>query len=57
MAITPSYGKYTLYCNICESEVDETFGSFDDAVTWANEEGWKRRKVGNEWENICPECQ
>ena len=61
MTITREYGEYRLVCDVCgeqpEGAVTMTFESFEDARSFASNEGWKVRKdkAGN-WENVCPGC-
>ena len=48
-------GLYTLTCDICGEE--KTFDTFDKAVDYKIDEGWKSQKHKGEWEDVCPECQ
>jgi len=48
-------GLYTLTCDICGEE--KTFDTFDKAVDYKIDEGWKSQKYKGEWEDVCPECQ
>jgi len=50
-------GVYTLDCDICGESVDEVFDDFYDAVDYKKDNGWKSQKHGDEWEDVCPECQ
>ena len=43
---------YALQCDICGEGA-----SFNDAVQYKKDEGWKSQKHNGEWEDICPECQ
>ena len=50
------YG-YTLSCDHCEDEVEETFDTFMEAVAYKKENGWRSIKSkSGEWNEICPEC-
>ena len=50
-----NYG-YKLTCEICGYETDG-FDTFQEAVDYKKDEGWKSQKVADGWEDICPECQ
>ncbi len=50
-------GVYSLTCDICGSEADETFFEFYDAVEYKKQNGWRSQKHRGEWEDVCPECQ
>jgi hypothetical protein len=50
-------GVYSLTCDICGSEADETFFEFYDAVEYKKQNGWRSQKYRGEWEDVCPECQ
>jgi len=53
--IDKTYGKYDLECDSCgESEVN--MDSFDDALNYAKENGWKIKKINGEWKHYCPDC-
>lgn len=48
---------YSLICDICGDEVDESFMEFHDAVDYKrSDNGWKSRKHGVDWYDICPDC-
>lgn len=53
------FGKiYTLSCDICQEEVNETFFDFYEAVNFKKDNGWKSKKdENNEWIDVCPECE
>lgn len=39
-------------------EYDETrCAEFPGALAKLKAHGWKARKVGDEWQHICPDCQ
>ena len=51
------HGNYRLICDICEEQADKEFDSFDDAVDYKRNNGWKSQKKYGEWQDVCPECQ
>lgn len=50
------YGDYYVCCDACGKELDGTFDSFDDAKDSMRFNGWKFRKIGEDWYHYCPEC-
>ena len=54
--IGKTYGVFNLSCDYCGEMADRDFDTFQDAVDYAKRHGWRLRRMGNEWENICPEC-
>lgn len=57
MSIEPIEGSQVeLACDICGYTVT-SFDSFQEAVDYKKEDGWKSQKHKGEWEDICPECQ
>lgn len=57
MSIEREGDMYFLYCDVCGEAADSDFFKFDDAVEYKKSNGWKSRKYGGEWEDVCPECQ
>ena len=57
MSIQKQYREYVLICDICQNEVDGTFVNFIEAVDYKKENGWKSKKEGGGWIDICPDCQ
>ena len=56
MIIKTLYNGYELNCDICGHSV-ACMDSFDEAVGYKKENGWKSEKHKGEWEDVCPECQ
>lgn len=49
-------GNITFLCDSC-SEVEPTdTDDFSDAWALAKREGWRSRKIANEWLHGCPKC-
>lgn len=55
MSIERHSGYYTAVCDYCGARTIGEF-TFQDAVKRRKDSGWKSRKVGDEWEDICDEC-
>lgn len=51
------YGFYHLVCDICGQEARINFAEFDSAVKFKKDEGWKSRREGARWCDVCPDCQ
>ena len=49
-------GRYHLICDICGEAAEEVFNTFDEAVDYKVDEGWKSQRRGSEWEDVCPNC-
>lgn len=48
--------KYSLVCDECGHEV-KYFNTFEEAVDYKRENGWKSKKEDGEWATRCPDCQ
>jgi hypothetical protein len=49
-------GTFQLSCDICGEVNPKTFPDFYDAVEFKKENGWKSRKLHDQWHDVCPEC-
>jgi hypothetical protein len=56
MSIDKSCGFFTLTCDNCGEELNESFFEFHEAVDAKKENGWKSRKVNGKWEDWCDVC-
>ena len=59
--IDKNYSAYLLVCDICGEEPAESFDTFDEAVDYKNEEGWKSKRgerldLKDGWIDVCPNC-
>ena len=48
--------EYIPTCDVCGATLPEEF-DFYDAVNAKKLAGWRSRKLGGEWEDVCLECQ
>ncbi|WP_027309311.1 hypothetical protein [Caloramator sp. ALD01] len=48
-------GKHYLICDVCGDDYE--FDSYDKAVKFKRESGWKSIKHSDGWETICEECR
>ena len=53
--IIKEYDEYRLYCDSCGEY--ESFDCFEEAVFQKKSGGWSSLKIGDDWEEYCPECQ
>ena len=57
MSIQKEYGYEILTCDICIEPVEHAFDTWDEAIDYKKEHGWKAKKDDNEWIDVCPDCQ
>lgn len=50
------YKEYQLTCDCC-GEILTDFSSFNSAVDYKADNGWKSVNTGGVWQDICPDCQ
>ena len=50
------YGELYVTCDCCGRELDGIFDDFDEALTSMKANGWKYRKIDDDWYHYCPEC-
>ena len=53
------YDAFSLTCDHCEEEAEETFETFEEAVQFKKDNGWRSVKnvFENTWSDLCPDCQ
>lgn len=54
--IDRQYGKIVFECDSCPEVLDTGTDDFSDACLMAKAEGWKTRKIANEWLHGCSKC-
>ena len=47
---------FTPVCDVCGDNLDDEW-DFYDAVEAKKQAGWRSRKVGDDWIDMCPYCQ
>lgn len=55
MSIEKAYGAYIPCCDLCGTKLNDCT-SFDEAVKSFKENGWKARRDGEHWINVCTDC-
>ena len=50
------YGDYYVTCDACGKELDGVFSDFDEARDSMKTNGWRTRRIGDDWFHYCPEC-
>jgi hypothetical protein len=41
---------------VCDTDADQEFDEFAEAVEFKRENGWRSRKTAGHWEDLCPDC-
>ena len=49
-------GMFYLSCDVCGDIAEPAFETFDEAVDYKVDEGWKSQRRDSEWEDVCPDC-
>jgi len=52
-----NHGDISFECDTCGELFDTNFHDWVAAWNLAKREGWRSKKVNNEWEHVCPECE
>ncbi|MCK9220937.1 MAG: hypothetical protein M0P47_12940 [Bacteroidales bacterium] len=48
------FDVYCDFCDFCDSfDVDD---NWDELMNEMKEDGWKSKKVEEEWKHMCPDC-
>jgi len=47
---------FEVCCDECLCSIDCT-GTFQQTMDYIRDEGWKSRKIDDEWAHVCPDCQ
>lgn len=54
--IDRQHGKIIFECDSCDETLTADTDDFTEAWNEAKREGWRSRKIGDEWLHGCPEC-
>jgi hypothetical protein len=54
--IDRQHGKLIFECDSCEETLTADTDNFAQAWNEAKREGWRSRKIGDEWVHGCPSC-
>jgi hypothetical protein len=49
-------GKILVECDSCPEVLDTETGDFTEAREMMKREGWRVRKIANDWLHGCPSC-
>lgn len=49
-------GDYQVSCDYCSYDAEASADDWADLIAGLKDEGWKIRKMDNEWKHKCPEC-
>lgn len=50
-------GKIVIECDACDAVFPGASDEWNEVWPAAKREGWRARKVGEEWVHTCPECK
>jgi hypothetical protein len=50
-------GNIIFKCDGCADVLETETGDFDSAMNLFRREGWKARKIGEDWMHLCRKCQ
>lgn len=51
------YCGYVIICDNCEHQASESYETWQDAVDAKKENGFKSKKYGNGWMDLCEDCE
>lgn len=54
--IDRQYGYIVFECDSCDEAFETDTEDFAEAWAEAKREGWRSRKIANEWLHGCPTC-
>lgn len=54
--INRQHGKLVFECDSCSEIFEADTDDFAEAWAEAKREGWRSRKIANEWLHGCPTC-
>lgn len=54
--IDRQHGKVLIECDSCDEVFDEDSDDFKIVWAAAKRDGWRTKKIGNEWVHGCPKC-
>ena len=57
MSIQKEHGYFLLVCDICQNAEETDFETWSEAVDDKKELGWKSKREGGGWIDVCPDCQ
>lgn len=52
-----THGDITFECDSCGETLETNEDYWSNAWQLAKDEGWTSRKVGNEWNHFCLDCE
>lgn len=50
-------GRLVIECDSCDSTFLGDSEEWNEVWLLAKSDGWKARKIGQEWMHACPECE
>lgn len=50
------HGSWVFECDTCDKTIDGESDDFAKAWAHAKQDGWRAKKIGDEWVRGCPGC-
>lgn len=57
MTVDRQHGLIQISCDTCGEVFDGKTDDWNEVWHEAKAEGWKARKIGNEWVHACADCE
>ena len=57
MSIQKEDGYFLLVCDLCQNPEEKEFDMWSRAADAKKELGWKSKREGGGWIDVCPDCQ
>jgi hypothetical protein len=54
--IDRQHGHVLIHCDACEETYEGNSDDFYEVWPAAKRDGWRTRKIAEEWVHTCPEC-
>lgn len=55
--ISRDHSDLIFECDTCGETLETHDDDWNVAWNMAKRDGWRSRKVNDEWEHVCPECE
>lgn len=53
MTMDKQHGKYIFICDTCDDTLETNEDDFHAAVAVSKREGWKAKRIGDQWSHSC----
>lgn len=52
-----THGDITFECDDCSEILETSEDDWNTAWAMAKHDGWTSRKIADEWNHLCPDCE